>query len=125
MSLHFTEKIFKTLSNIYDEAFVLKTVTLFSQKVSSLQEKCSNTHFFSGQCFPKFGLYTEIYRVNLRIQSKYRKIRARENSEFGHFSRGGIYLIKFDTSLLMLSNNKQNKLGKEKWELQWVLVDYY
>ena len=28
-----------------------------------------------------------IYSINLRIQSKYRKIRARKNSVFGHFSR--------------------------------------
>ena len=30
---------------------------------------------------------TEIYFVNLRIQSEYRKIRTRNNSVFGHFSR--------------------------------------
>ena len=28
----------------------------------------------------------EVYSVNLRIQSKYRKIRIRKNSAFGHFS---------------------------------------
>ena len=37
--------------------------------------------------FPVFGLNTEIYEVNLRIQSKYRKIRTRNNYVFGHFSR--------------------------------------
>ena len=42
---------------------------------------------FSGPYFPIFGLNTEIYRVNLRIQSEYRKIRIRKNSVFGHFSR--------------------------------------
>ena len=42
---------------------------------------------FSGPYFPVFGLYTEIYSVNLRIHSKYRKIRTRKNSVFGHFSR--------------------------------------
>ena len=36
--------------------------------------------------FPVFGLNTEIYRVNPRIQSEYRKIRTRNNSIFGHFS---------------------------------------
>ena len=40
----------------------------------------------SGPCFPVFGLNTEIYEVNLRIQSEYRKIRTRNNSVFGHFS---------------------------------------
>ena len=42
---------------------------------------------FSGPCFPVFGLNTEVYGVNLRIQSEYRKIRTRKNSVFGHFSR--------------------------------------
>ena len=41
---------------------------------------------FSGPHFPVFGLNTDIYFVNLRIQSKYRKIRTRKNSVFGHFS---------------------------------------
>ena len=41
---------------------------------------------FSGPYFPVFGLNTDIYSVNLRIQSKYRKIRTRKNSVFGHFS---------------------------------------
>ena len=33
---------------------------------------------------------TDIYGVNPRIQSGYRKIRTRTNSVFGHFSRNGI-----------------------------------
>ena len=37
--------------------------------------------------FPVFGLNTEIYFVNFSIQSEYRKIRTRNNSIFGHFSR--------------------------------------
>ena len=40
----------------------------------------------SGPYFPVFGLKTEIYGVNLRIQSEYRKIPTRNNSAFGHFS---------------------------------------
>ena len=43
----------------------------------------------SGLHFPVFGLNTEIYLVNLHIQSEYRKIRTRNNSVFGHFSRSG------------------------------------
>ena len=46
-----------------------------------LREKCS------GHYFPIFGLNTEIYGVNLRVQSEYGKIRTRKNSIFGHFSR--------------------------------------
>ena len=40
---------------------------------------------------------TDIYEVNPRIQSGYRKIRTRNNSVFGHFSRNGIpqYLKPF------------------------------
>ena len=40
---------------------------LLNALLYSLREKCPNT-------------------VNLRIQSKYRKIRARKNSVFGHFA---------------------------------------
>ena len=40
---------------------------------------------FSGPYFPVFGLNTEIYSVNLCIQSKNGKIRTRKNSVFGHF----------------------------------------
>ena len=39
---------------------------------------------FSGPYFPVLGLNTEMYGVNLRIQSEYRKIRTRKNSVFGH-----------------------------------------
>ena len=44
----------------------------------------------SGPYFPVFGLNTEIYSVNLRIQSEYRKMQTRNNSIFGHFSRAEI-----------------------------------
>ena len=43
----------------------------------------------SGRYFPVFELNMEIYRVNIRIQSEYSKIRTRKNSIFGHFSRSG------------------------------------
>ena len=39
----------------------------------------------SSPYFPVFGLNTEIYGVNLRIQSEYRKMRTRNNSVFEHF----------------------------------------
>ena len=41
----------------------------------------------SGPHFLVFGLNTEIYRVNLHFQSRYRKIRSRKNSIFRHFPR--------------------------------------
>ena len=37
-------------------------------------------------------IWTEIYGVNLRIQSEYRKIRTRKNSVFGHFSRSVTFI---------------------------------
>ena len=49
--------------------------------------KLSEYGVISGLYFPVFGLNTEIYGVKLRIQSRYRKIRTRNNSVFGHISR--------------------------------------
>ena len=43
----------------------------------TLREKCPNT-VFSGPYFPVFGLNSDIYEVNLRIHSEYKKIRARQ-----------------------------------------------
>ena len=42
---------------------------------------------FSGPYFSASGLNTEIYGVNLRVHSEYRKIRTKKDSVFGHFSR--------------------------------------
>ena len=42
---------------------------------------------YSGPYFPAFGLNTEVYCVNLHIQSEYGKIWTRKNSVFRHFSR--------------------------------------
>ena len=51
--------------------------------------------FISGPHFPVFGLNAEIYGINLRIQSEYRKIRTRNNSLFGHFSRSDYLDLKY------------------------------
>ena len=40
---------------------------------------------FSGPYFPVFGLNTEIYPVNLRIQSKFGKIRTRKTPNLNIF----------------------------------------
>ena len=40
-----------------------------------LREKCPNTEFFLDHIFLYSDWNAKIYRVNLRIQSKYRKIR--------------------------------------------------
>ena len=49
--------------------------------------KVSKYRVFSGLYFPVFGLNADIYGVNLRIQSEYRKIRTRKNSVCGRFLR--------------------------------------
>ena len=56
---------------------------LFLKNYLSIQnsittKKVSKYGVFSGPYFPVFGRNTEIYRVNLRIQSEYRKIRTRK-----------------------------------------------
>ena len=55
--------------------------------ITGTARKVSKYGVISGPYFPVFGLNTEIYGVNLRVQSKYRKIPTRNNSVFGHFSR--------------------------------------
>ena len=54
--------------------------------------KVSKYRVFSGPYFPVFRLNTEIYSVNLRIQSECRKIRIRKDFVFGHISRGDLVL---------------------------------
>ena len=54
--------------------------------------KVSKYRVFSGPYFPVFRLNTEIYSVNLRIQSECRRIRIRKDSVFGHISRGDLVL---------------------------------
>ena len=53
----------------------------------ALRCKCPNADFFFWSVFSCIRLNTEIYGVNLGIQSEYRKIRTRKNSVFAHFAR--------------------------------------
>ena len=57
----------------------------------------------SGSFFPVFEGNTEIYGVNLRILSEYRKILTGNNSVFGHFSRSGIHVV------FKITSRAQNK----------------
>ena len=73
----------------------LRKNTRIDEKSTALRE----THIlffylrvFSGRYFPLFGLNTEIYSVNLPIQSEYR--RTRINSVFGHFSPSAYSSLK-------------------------------
>ena len=56
-------------------------------KVKFSLREVSKYRVFSGPYFPVLGLNTEIYAVNLRIQSEHWKIQTRKNSVFGHFSQ--------------------------------------
>ena len=55
----------------------------------------------SGPYFLVFGLNMDIYGVNLRIQFEYKKIRTRNNSVFGQFSRNDMFKLMhiFDKKL--------------------------
>ena len=55
------------------ESFLKKTLFREKDRSWALCEKCPNNRVSSGPYFPVFGLNTEIYSVNLRFQSKYRK----------------------------------------------------
>ena len=63
---------------------------------TSTEWKVSKYGVIFGPYFPVFGLNTEIYEVNLRIQSECKKIRTKNNSVFGHFSRS---VYRFKTNL--------------------------
>ena len=66
---------------------VYEKIVNLAKKSGTLRKMCPNTELFLVHIF----LYLEIYSVNFRIQSEYRKIRTRNNSVFGHFSRSGSY----------------------------------
>ena len=52
----------------------------FNEHIFTTVGKLSKCGVFSGPYFPVFGLNTEIFGVNLRIQSEYRKIWTRKNT---------------------------------------------
>ena len=56
----------------------IKATTITARKVSRYG-------VISDPYLPVFGLNTEIYGINLRIQSEYKKMWPRKNSVFGHF----------------------------------------
>ena len=78
-----------------------------------------------GPYFPAFGLNTEIYSVNLRIQSEYRKIRTRNDSVFGHFSRSGMY--SFYPGNYLAWNLKYELLGihTTTWDTKFCLINLF
>ena len=80
----------KNFINFIQKNFMEKSVVKLYKYPSAVRGtawKVSKYGVFSGPYFPVFGLNTEIYYVNFRIESEYWKIRTRENSVFEHFSR--------------------------------------
>ena len=77
--LYFHEDVLSILSRCF--CSLREKIQKFFQKESKLSK------VFPGPHFPVFGMNTDIYSVNIRIQSKYRKIRTRKNSVFARFSR--------------------------------------
>ena len=72
--------------------------------------KVSKYGVFSGLYFPVCELNTEIYSVNLRIQSENRKIRTRKNSVFGHSVR----IVDYDhvKRRIQLADNTMEAMNK-------------
>ena len=92
------------LSNRMDE----KLFEGNENKLAMLQrEKQPNYGVFSGPYFPVFVLNTEIYAVNLRIQSEYEEIQTRKNSVFRYF-HAVLYLSKESAKSMWLKNISMN-----------------
>ena len=86
---------------VLEKSFIIKTAhSLFQMHYFDTAWKVSKYGVISGPYFPVVGLNMEIYFVNLRIQSEYRKIRTRNNSVFEHFSRS----VSVPTCLLPLNS---------------------
>ena len=94
-----------------------RSLTQVSFKRGATARKVSKWGVFSGPYFPVFELDTENYGGNLRIQSEYKKIQARKNSVFGHFSCNvqSVKLVNTYRKPIM------NKL--EQWP--WILLNIY
>ena len=79
-----------------------KTFESLSSYTSSSLREVSKYGIISGPYFPSFELNTERHLVSLRIQSECGKIRTRNYSVFGHFSRSYINLnLKYYSFVLV------------------------
>ena len=96
-STFFNKKLKETLAQVYfvefceisKNTFFYRTPLVAASEILSGSNawKVSKCRVISGSYFPAFGLNTERYFAFLLIQSECGKIRTRNNSEFGHFSR--------------------------------------
>ena len=99
---------------------MLSILQKFSGQFSYRTHSVKSVHIrsFFGPYFPKFGLNTEIYSINLRNQSKCGKIRTR-NSEYGHFSGSAPLSGWFCTSWNEVTNwigNTKAFVDQNKWK---------
>ena len=107
-------------------------MTILISKVETITAwKVSKYGVIPGPYFPVFGLNTEIYFVNLRIQSEYRKIQTRNNSAFAHFLRSEFcwYKLKFificfDLGLKCINQNHCKSLVDSKEVEHWLKMGY-
>ena len=70
----------------FSSKFALEKLMVFFLNFSTAW-KVPKYGVFSGPYFPVFELNTEIYSVNLRIQSEYKEIRTRKSFVFGTFTK--------------------------------------
>ena len=89
---------------------ILKVQAIFDAVVTIINTawKVFKYGVISCPYFPVFGLNTEIYFVNSRIQSEYRKIRTRNNSVFGDFSR--IVAVKYVREAVKRNHTDMKKI---------------
>ena len=74
---------------------------------------------FSGPYFPVFGINTEIYEVNLCIQSKYGKIRTRRKPVFEHFLRSMFIFFRCNGYSFAICKNEKKKWGLGTGNGEW------
>ena len=74
---------------------------------------------FAGPYFPVFGLNTDIYGANPRIQSEYRKMLTGKNSAFGHFTQW--YLLT-DSVFELTSPHKIHSIFKYKRSFLFFII---
>ena len=85
--------------------------------------KVTKYRVISDPYFPVFRLNTQIYKVNLRIHSEYRKIRTRNNpvsERFSHSARG--YMQKFAKKAFYWIRNSMHAWRKTGENHIWCLT---
>ena len=77
----------------------------------TLREKVPKYGAFSGPYFPAFVLNTEIYGVNICVQSECGKILTRKNSLVVHFTRIGFFWENLCFSVTLTIFNVENVIS--------------